>query len=133
MLAAIWHSDGASANAAVKFLHQAFLRANVQIGQAVAHFVGQAGSLHRELVGYLVQIRRFNGGGRLLGRAVGVQKLAGEVDDSIAAPGHPHARFSRYFGHAHGLQIFRQRFCQKLLLMFSGNNHRHTLLRFGNG
>ena len=70
---------------------------------------------------------------RLLGRAVGIEELAGDVDDDAPVPAHHQPLFLRDFGHHRGFEVFLVRQRHERIHIFGCEYHGHALLRFGNG
>ena len=67
-------------------------------------------------------------GDLVLGCAVGVEELAGQVDDSDAVPGHAHARLSGNLGDNGRLQVLLGGVAHELLDVTVGDGAGHALL-----
>ena len=65
--------------------------------------------------------------------AVGVQEIPGQIGNLSSLPGHDHPSLFRDQGHPVGFQILLFRGGNEGIRVLGSNNHRHTLLRFGDG
>ena len=67
-------------------------------------------------------------GDLVLGCAVGVEELAGQVDDGDAVPGHAHARLSGNLGDNGRLEVLLGGVAHELLDVTVGDGAGHALL-----
>ncbi len=67
----------------------------------------------------------------VLGRAVGVEEVAGEVDDRIALPSHADAGLASDLGDHGRLEVLLGGVAHELLDVGLGHGHGHTLLGLG--
>ncbi len=128
IFAAVGHGHRARADGAVKGFDQALLRADVQIRQQTAEFFAVGCALRRVGVGDVREVRRCDCRFGVLGRAVAVQKFAGEVNNRVAAPCHAHAGFGGDLRDLHRLQIFFLRGGEEFRFILGGDNHSHAFL-----
>ena len=68
----------------------------------------------------------------VLGRAVGVEEVAGEVDDGVALPGHADAGLMRDLGDHGRLEVLLGGVAHELLDVLLGHGDGHALLGLGN-
>ena len=67
----------------------------------------------------------------MLFRAVGVEELAGKVNDLLAAPEHSESCFLGHGCNVSSLEVFRGCDLDEASGILCGNNNSHSLLRFG--
>ena len=72
-------------------------------------------------------------GDLVLGRAVGVEELAGQVDDGHTVPGHAHARLGGDLGDNGRLEVLLGGVAHELLDVTVGDGAGHALLGLGDG
>ena len=68
----------------------------------------------------------------MLGHAVGIQELAGDIYDLIPPPVHDETGFLRNFCHNGGFQVFLIRKLREFFPVFFPDHNRHAFLGFGN-
>ena len=79
-----------------------------------------------------IGLGRLNMGGLMLRRAIGVEEIARNIDDSIAAPRHEQARAFGNRSNHDGLEIFLMRIADEFLDVLGSQSNRHALLALGN-
>ena len=127
------HQNGGCANRAVKSLNQAPLTADVQIGEICQpcgfHITG--GNRAMEVI--ILCRWRFHLNFCMLPHTIGVQKLAADIHDCVAAPIHPQPPRPGHPGHQSSFKILSGRQFDEPLRICSRHHYRHPFLRFGNG
>ena len=117
------HEHRSGADGRVKALGQAALGAEIEVTGQLLQVVRKA-AFHRLCNG--------PGLGRMglgvLFRAVGVQKLARDVDDFLPVPVHHQAGFFRHRGHLAGLQVFLPCQFQEAGTVLGSHHHGHSFL-----
>ena len=129
VLAAVGHQHGGRADGGVEALAQALLAADVQVGDQMLHLLlkGSTGKLGLpDMALEDVHV------GVALG-TVGVQELAGEVDDGLAVPEFAHALFLGNGGNDRSFEVFLGSVLHKGLGILGSDSHGHTLLALGDG
>ena len=128
-LAAEGHEHGGGADGGVKALGETLVGGDVEVGDERGHAFGE----RRALPAGLPHAAGDHMGFLMLGCAVGVEELAGEVDDGYTVPSHAHARLLGDLGDDGGLEVFFGGIAHELLDVLVGHGACHTLLRLGDG
>ena len=123
-LAAKGHEYGRGADGGVEALGKALVGSDVEVGDERGHALGERGAGPAGLP----HATGAHVGDLVLGRAVGVEELAGQVDDSDAVPGHAHARLSGNLGDNGRLQVLLGGVAHELLDVTVGDGAGHALL-----
>ena len=128
-LAAKRHKHGCGTDGGVEALGKAFVGGDVEVGDQRGHALGKRGARPAGLphaAGAYV-------GDLVLGRPVGVEELAGQVDDGDAVPGHAHARLGGNLGDNGRLQVLLGGVTHELIDVTIGDGAGHALLGLGDG
>ena len=128
-LAAKGHEHGGGADGGVEALGKALVGGDVKIGDERGHALGERGAGPAGLP----HAAGADVSDLVLGRAVGVEELAGQVDDGDAVPGHAHARLGGNLGDNGRLQVLLGGVPHELLDVTVSDGAGHTLLGLGNG
>ena len=123
-LAAKGHEHGRGADGGVEALGKALVGSDVEVGDERGHALGERGAGPAGLP----HATGAHVGDLVLGCAVGVEELAGQVDDSDAVPGHAHARLSGNLGDNGRLQVLLGGVAHELLDVTVGDGAGHALL-----
>ena len=130
------HQHGAAADSAVKTFGKPFLTANIKASEVSKPCVFQTvcrSNFFRQFVKYAFTFNIANFNVCMLGNAVGIQKVAGKVNDFIAAPVHYKPSVITNLPDNGCFKVFLIGKGNKFLNIFGSNNKRHAFLRFGNG
>lgn len=128
VLAAVRHQHGGCADGGVEAFAQALLAANVQVTDHRLHFFFKA---HTGKLGLPDMAGQDVGVGVALG-TVGVQELAGQVNNGLAVPYLTHPFFLGDGGNDGRLEVFLGGVLHKGLGILSSHGHGHALLALGN-
>ena len=126
-LAAKGHEHGRGADGGVEALGKALVGSDVEVGDERGHALGERGAGPAGLP----HATGAHVGDLVLGCAVGVEELAGQVDDGDAVPGHAHARLGGNLGDNGSLQVFLGGVAHELLDVTVGDGASHALLGLG--
>ena len=128
-LAAKRHEHGRSTDGGVKALGKALVGGDVEVGDERGHALGKRGAGPAGLP----HAAGAHVGDLVLGRTVGVEELAGQVDDGDAVPCHAHARLGSNLGDNGRLEVLLGGVTHELLDVAVGDGAGHTLLGLGDG
>ena len=123
-LAAKGHEHGRGADGGVEALGKALVGSDVEVGDERGHALGERGAGPAGLP----HATGAHVGDLVLGCAVGVEELAGQVDDSDAVPGHVHARLGGNLGDNGRLQVLLGGVAHELIDVTIGDGAGHALL-----
>ena len=123
------HIHRARADRRVEGFRKPLLRTDVEIGEHFLRFLGKVRFLFVEPTGDLIADFRVR---RLL-YAVGIEKFAGNIHDRPTLEQHFHTARIRDCRDGRGGEIFLGGQSDKRFRVLLVHNHRHALLRFGNG
>ena len=123
-LAAKGHEHGRGADGGVEALGKALVGSDVEVGDKRGHALGERGAGPA----WLPHATGAHVGDLVLGCAVGVEELAGQVDDGDAVPGHAHARLGGNLGDNGRLEVLLSGVAHELLDVTVGDGTGHTLL-----
>ena len=126
-LATKGHEHGRGADGGVEALGKALVGGDVKIGDERGHALGKRGAGPAGLP----HAAGADVGDLVLGRTVGVEELAGQVDDGNAVPGHAHARLGGNLGDDGCLQVLLGGVAHELLDVIVGDGAGHALLGLG--
>ena len=126
-LAAKGHEHGRGADGGVEALGKALVGSDVEVGDKRGHALGERGAGPAGLP----HATGAHVGDLVFGCAVGVEELAGQVDDGDAVPGHAHARLGGNLGDNGSLQVFLGGVAHELLDVTVGDVASHALLGLG--
>ena len=125
VLAAEGHHHAAGADTAVEHLDEAFLRADVEVGDGLQPKVFNVLKVFRVLKAFF---RHADADGGLLVGAVGVNEAAAEVDNLFAAPVDDHTGFLGDGGHHRCLEVLFVGILQHEVDILGVDHDGHTLL-----
>ena len=128
-LAAKGHEHGRGADGGVEALGKALVGSDVEVGDERGHALGERGTGPAGLP----HTAGADVGDLVLGRTVGVEELAGQIDDGDAVPGHAHARLGGNLGDNGRLQVLLGGVAHELLDVTVGDGAGHALLGFRDG
>ena len=131
VLAAERHEHRVRADRAVEPLDQAALEADAERGSVVQQLFLFGIACGRARDGRRGQGSNFSG--HMLGAAVGVEEIAGNVHNQIAVPGHAQAVFVGHDCDLDRLEVFLCRRSDERVRVLSAHNDRHAFLRLGDG
>ena len=123
-LAAKGHEHGRGADGGVEALGKALVGSDVEVGDKRGHALGERGAGPAGLP----HATGAHVGDLVLGCAVGVEELAGQVDDGDAVPGHAHARLGGNLGDNGRLEVLLSGVAHELLDVTVGDGTGHALL-----
>ena len=123
-LAAKGHEHGRGADGGVEALGKALVGGDVKIGDERGHALGKRGAGPAGLP----HAAGADVGDLVLGRTVGVEELAGQIDDGDAIPCHAHARLGGNLGDDGCLQVLLGGVAHELLDVTVGDGAGHALL-----
>ena len=126
-LAAKGHEHGRGADGGVEALGKALVGSDVEVGDERGHALGERGAGPAGLP----HAAGTDVGDLVLGRTVGVEELAGQIDDGDAVPCHAHARLGGNLGDNGRLQVFLGGVAHELLDVTVGDGASHALLGLG--
>ena len=126
-LAAKGHEHGRGADGGVEALRKALVGSDVEVGDERGHALGERGAGPAGLP----HAAGTDVGDLVLGRTVGVEELAGQIDDGDAVPCHAHARLGGNLGDNGSLQVFLGGVAHELLDVTVGDGASHALLGLG--
>ena len=131
-LAAEGHQHGCGADSGIKHFDKTLLRSHVGIGEATEHLLLQGVTSHglrlQHVIGDVID-HHF----RFLAHAVGVDEVATEIHDGLAAPSHGQAVVIRNTGNDVSLNVFLTTVFKEGLHVLLVHHHAHTLLRLADG
>ena len=130
--AAEGHQHGSGSDGGVEHLDQTLLRSHIGIGEAVHHLVLKGVAHHGLALQHIVGDGVDDGFGPLA-HAVGVDEVAAEVDDGLAAPGHSQAVVVGDMGDDVGLDVLLTAVFEEGVHVVLVHHHAHALLRFADG
>ena len=128
-LAAKGHEHGCGTDGGVEALGQALVGGDVEVSDKRGHALGKRGAGPAGLP----HATGAHVGDLVLGCAVRVEELAGQVDDGDAVPGHAHARLGGNLGDDGCLQVLLGGVAHELLDVTVGDGAGHALLGLGDG
>ena len=128
-LAAKGHEHGCGTDGGVEALGQALVGGDVEVSDKRGHALGKRGAGPAGLP----HAAGTDVGDLVLGRAVGVEELAGQIDDGDTVPGHAHARLGGNLGDNGRLEVLLGGVAHELLDVTVGDGAGHALLGLGNG
>ena len=126
-LAAKGHEHGRGADGGVEALGKALVGSDVEVGDERGHALGERGAGPAGLP----HAAGTDVGDLVLGRTVGVEELAGQIDDGDAVPCHAHARLGGNLGDNGRLQVLLGGVAHELLDVTVGDGASHALLGLG--
>ena len=127
MCAAERHENSACADSRVELFNESLLRAYVQVGHKVCPaFSAVLHSVYRSSLG------SFDNDVSILGRAVGVKEITGNITNCITVPCHCKSCISLNLSNDCCLKVFCCRKLHKSGSVCRLYNNCHSFLRFGN-
>ena len=126
-LAAKGHEHGRGTDGGVEALGKALVGSDVEVGDERGHTLGKRGAGPAGLP----HAAGTDVGDLVLGRTVGVEELAGQIDDGDAVPCHAHARLGGNLGDNGSLQVLLGGVAHELLDVTVGDGASHALLGLG--
>ena len=128
IFAAEGHQDRRRADGRIEPLAQALLGADIEVAKHIRQLLRHR--IARKLVGLDIIIRDRRS--RVLLRAVGIEELAGQIDNRHALPRHAQTGFGGHFRHDGRFKVLAVCRRKERVNILRRKHNRHPLLRFGN-
>ena len=128
IFAAEGHQDRRRADGRIEPLAQALLGADIEVAKHIRQLLRHR--IARELVGLDIIIR--DRCSRVLLRAVGIEELAGQIDNRHALPRHAQTGFGGHFRHDGRFKVLAVCRRKERINILRRKHNRHPFLRFGN-